>query len=44
MTEPGWAASRDRTGRMDVYRPYDCSRRKAGEKRGLDEPPPEHTT
>lgn len=40
MTEPGWAASRGRTGRMVVY----CTRRKAGEKRGLDEPPPEHTT
>lgn len=44
MTEPGWAASRGRTGRMVVYRPYDSTRRKAGEKRGLDEPPPEHTT
>ena len=44
MTEPGWEASRGRTGRMVVYRPYDSTRRKAGEKRGLDEPPPEHTT
>lgn len=28
---------------MVVYRPYDSTRRKAGERRGEDEPSPEHT-